>query len=120
MPTRSVNAIYARARRGEAGRRASRRSGKNAYFLTFSVSFSDIVTQLGTRGITGITEDFLFSYVIFTATQADSLNQDLNGLDKNYDPSATWSSLGLVSNGMSPTGVAVVPEVCHSFRLWRC
>ena len=84
--------------------------GKPDYFLTFSINFADVVTQLSSKGITGINENSAFSYVISTATQANSLNQDLNGVDKNYDPAAIWSVLGVVSNQMSPAGMAIVPE----------
>jgi hypothetical protein len=83
--------------------------GQNDYFLSFSVSFSDVVIQLAARGITGFDENTPLAYVIATATQANSLNQDLNGVGKNYDGSAIWSTLGVLSDGMTPAG-AVVPE----------
>jgi len=91
--------------------------GKPDYFLTFSVSFTDVVTQLSAKGITGIDENSAFSYVISTATQANSLNQNLNGVGKIYGPAAIWSVLGVVSNQMSPSGVAVVPETKTVFSL---
>jgi hypothetical protein len=83
--------------------------GQNDHFLSFSVSFSDVVMQLAARGITGFDENTPLAYVIATATQANSLNQDLNGVGKNYDGAATWSTLGVLSDGMTPAG-AVVPE----------
>lgn len=83
--------------------------GQNDQFLTFSVPFNDVVTQLGNRGITGINQNSTFNYVIATATQANSLNQDINGVGKNFDPSATWSSLGVISDDFSASGVPV-PE----------
>lgn len=83
--------------------------GQNDYFLSFSVSFSDVVIQLAARGITGFDENTPLAYVIATATQANSLNQDLNGVGQNYDGSAIWSDLGVLSDGMTPAG-AVVPE----------
>lgn len=91
--------------------------GKPDYLLTFAVNFADVVTQLSLKGINGINQNSAFSYVISTATQANSLNQDLNGVDKNYDPAATWSVLGVVSNQMTPNGVAVVPEPGTVFSL---
>jgi hypothetical protein len=84
--------------------------GKPDYFLTFSVPFADVVAQLSFKGISGVDQNSAFSYVISTATQANSLNQDLNGVDKNYDPAAIWSALGVVSNQMTPAGLPVVPE----------
>jgi hypothetical protein len=91
--------------------------GKPDYFLTFSVSFADVVTQLSAKGINGIDENSALSYVISTATQANSLNQDLNGVGKTFDPAAIWSVLGVVSNQMTPAGIAVVPETTTIFSL---
>jgi hypothetical protein len=84
--------------------------GQNDYFLTISVPFSDVVAQLALRGITGITENSTFSYVMATATQANSLNQDLNGVGASYDPNATWSTLGALATPMTASGM-IVPEI---------
>jgi len=84
--------------------------GQNDYFLSFSVPFSDIVGQLAAAGITGFNQNSTLTYVIASATQANSLNQDLNGVDQNYDGSATWSTLGVLSEEMSAAGIAAVPE----------
>ena len=83
--------------------------GQNDYFLTYSVPFNDVVTELAAEGITGVTQNSTFSYVIATATQANSLNQDINGVGKTFDPNATWSSLGVISDPLSASGVPV-PE----------
>lgn len=83
--------------------------GKNDYFLTFSVPVADVITALNGKGITGINQNSVFSYVAATATQANSLNQDLNGVGKTYDANATWSSLGVMSDPLTASGVAV-PE----------
>ena len=91
--------------------------GQNDQFLSFAVPFADVVVQLNARGITGINENSAFSYVISTATQANSLNQDLNGVGQNYDPAAVWSALGVVSNGITPSGVPV-PEVHPAFSVF--
>lgn len=82
--------------------------GQNDYFLSLSVPFADVVAQLSLRGI-GIDENSTFSYVIATATQANSLNQDLNGVGKTYNGTATWAALGAQSDPFSASGVAV-PE----------
>jgi hypothetical protein len=84
--------------------------GKNDYFLTFSVPFADVIAQLNALGITGINENSTFSYVVATATQANSLNQDLNGVGGSYDGSATWSTLGVLSDPMTAGGNLAVPE----------
>src|SRR5437016_4421676 len=85
-------------------------AGKNDYFLTFTVPFADVVTQLNAQGITGINQNSTFSYVVATATQANSLNQDLNGVGGSYDPNATWSTLGVISDPLTAGGDIVVPE----------
>jgi hypothetical protein len=84
--------------------------GQNDYFLGFAIPFADVVAQLAAAGIT-IDQNSTLTYVIATATQANSLNQDLNGVGKNYDPSLTWSQLGVVSNPMTAGGLAAVPEI---------
>ena len=84
--------------------------GKNDYFLSFSVPFNDVVAQLAARGITGFTEDTPLSYVVATSTQGNSLNQDLNGVPKTYDPASGWAALGANSNTISSSGVYAVPE----------
>ena len=85
--------------------------GQVDYFLGFSLPFADVVNQLSLLGIAGFNQDSTLSYVIATATQANSLNQDLNGVDQNYDSALTWSQLGVLSDPMTPAGMAVVPEV---------
>jgi hypothetical protein len=84
--------------------------GQNDYFLGFAIPFSDVVAQLAALGIT-FDQNSTLSYVIATATQANSLNQDLNGVGPNYDPSLTWSQLGVLSNPMTAGGLAAVPEI---------
>lgn len=84
--------------------------GEDDYFLGFAVPFSDIVNQLSLLGIT-FDQNSTLTYVIATATQANSLNQDLNGVAGSVNSSLTWSQLGVLSNPMTPGGVAVVPEV---------
>ena len=84
--------------------------GEFDFFLGFSIPFADVVNQLSLLGISGFNQDSTLTYVIATATQANSLNQDLNGVDKNFDGSLTWSQLGVLSSPMTPAGM-VVPEV---------
>ncbi|MEY2537947.1 MAG: hypothetical protein QOG67_1687 [Verrucomicrobiota bacterium] len=84
--------------------------GQNDFFLTFSIPFNDVVVQLAAKGITGFTQNSTLSYVISTATQANSLNQDLNGVGQAYDPAALWSSLGVVSSPISSSGIYAIPE----------
>lgn len=87
--------------------------GKNDYFLTFTLPFADIVAQLGAKGIT-VDENSSFAYVVATATQANALNQDLNGVGHTYDGNATWTSLGIIANPITAGGVPV-PEPNAAF-----
>ena len=66
--------------------------------------FADVVAQLNAKGIT-VDQNSTFSYVIATATQANSLNQDLNGVGGNYDGNATWSTLGVITDPLTAGGV---------------
>ena len=89
--------------------------GRPDFFLGFSIPFTDVVNQLALLGIP-FDENSALTYVIATATQANSLNQDLNGVDGSYDGALTWSQLGVLSNPMTVSGLAAVPEV--SPGLW--
>ena len=89
--------------------------GQVDYFLGFSIPFSDVVNQLALLGI-AFDQNSTLTYVIATATQANSLNQDLNGVEGNVNSSLTWSQLGVLSNPMTASGMAPVPEV--SPALW--
>ena len=84
--------------------------GEEDFFLGFSVPFADVVSQLALLGI-AFDENSVLTYVIATATQANSLNQDLNGVAGNVNSSLTWSQLGVLSNPMTASGISMVPEV---------
>lgn len=85
--------------------------GNPDFFLSYSIPFSDVVSQLAANGIAGFNENSSMSYVVATATQANTLNQDLNGVAGSVNSSLTWAQLGVQSNTMTPAGIAVVPEV---------
>lgn len=84
--------------------------GQDDFFLGFAIPFSDIVAQLAAVGIT-FDQNSTLTYVIATATQANSLNQDLNGVAGSVNSSLTWSQLGVLSNPMTASGLAAVPEI---------
>lgn len=83
--------------------------GNVDHFLSFVVLFADVVAMFGTVGISGINEASIFRYVVATATQDNSLNQDLNGVTGGINSTSTWSSLGGFSTPTSVGGTAV-PE----------
>lgn len=83
-------------------------SGEIDYYISFTVEFNRVVTFLNTQGIS-INDSTPLRYVVATATQGQSLNQDLGQLPKNFDGSQTWEQLGGFSPTMNATGT-LVPE----------
>ena len=83
--------------------------GATDYFLSFAVPFADVVDQLYVRGIT-IDEATHVSYVMATATQANSLNQDLNGVKGSVNSPVTWADLGVASTPITATGQLPEPS----------
>jgi hypothetical protein len=82
--------------------------GKTDYFLTFTISFSDIVAKLVSDGFASINENTPISYVFATSTQDNALNQDLNGVQGGVKSDVTWEALGAVT--IAKSSVSVVPE----------
>src|SRR5258706_1040803 len=79
-------------------------------FLSFVIPFSDIVAAFAADGITGFTRDSAMSLVAATATQDNSLNEDLNGVLGGINSSTTWEQLGALTQPYSPNGTAPIPE----------
>lgn len=87
-------------------------------FLSFAVSFADL--QAAVRAYTPFTTftmtyDTRISYVAFTSTQANSLNQDLfgvtgtnKGVTGDLSPSTSWAELGAMTGPTDAWGH--VPE----------
>ena len=84
--------------------------GKTDQFLTFYVPFTNVVSALTAVGITGFTTNSPMQLVAATATQPNSLNEDLNGVNGGINSSLSWSQLGGISETYAPNGVAPVPE----------
>lgn len=78
-------------------------------FLSFAVPLQDLVNRLSAIGITNVTQDTPFQYVIGTSTNANSLNQDIGGPNGGTTSSSTWAVLGATSLVYSPAGTPV-PE----------
>lgn len=83
--------------------------GKTDQFLTFYVPFSIVVSALAVKGIT-FSLNSPMQLVAATATQDNSLNEDLNGVNGGVNSSQTWQQLGATSQIYSPTSIAPVPE----------
>jgi hypothetical protein len=80
------------------------------YFVSFSIDFSLIISALTSTNII-IDQNTPMMFLAATATQQNSLNQDLNGAPKitQANGSSTWQQLGAASIPTSSTGLAV-PE----------
>jgi hypothetical protein len=80
-------------------------------FMSFAVSFANL--QAAVRAYTpfttfSMTYDTRLSYIAFTSTQANSLNQDLFGTTGNTSSTLTWAELGAITGPANAWGV--VPE----------
>jgi hypothetical protein len=68
------------------------------YLLSYAVPFADVVSFFSTVKGVAVNETSTFHYVFATATQANSLNQDLGGISGGVNSDLTWSSLGILSS----------------------
>src|SRR5206468_1575246 len=84
--------------------------GKTDQFLSFVVPFGEVAGELAMHGITGFTKDTPMRLVAATATQDNSLNQDLNGVAGGINSASTWDSLGVFTLTYSSSGTAPAPE----------
>ena len=86
-------------------------NGNADMFLSFAVSFANL--QAAIRAYTPYTAftmgyDSRLSYIAFTSTQDNSLNQDLFGTTGNTTSTLTWAQLGAISGPANAYGI--VPE----------
>ncbi len=92
-------------------RAATNGTDENAY-ITFAIKFSDL--QAATRALTGSTTFTMgyatqMAFVGWTATQTQSINQDINGT--LGISTASWSSMGAFTDYVDATGVKpIIPE----------
>ena len=84
--------------------------GRTDQFLSFVVPFSDVVAALAVRGIAGFTKDTPMWLVAATATQDNSLNQDLIGVAGGVNSTITWEQLGALTEIYSASSQGPVPE----------
>lgn len=83
--------------------------GKTDQFLTFYVPFAALASKLALAGIT-FTTNSPMQLVAATATQDNSLNEDVNGVTNGIGSTLSWLQLGASSLIYSSTGTAPVPE----------
>jgi hypothetical protein len=84
-------------------------------FLSFVLPFSDIAAALANRGIFGFSASSPMQLVAATATQANSLNEDLNGVAGGINSTLSWDQLGASSLPYAPNGVTPIPEPSSVF-----
>lgn len=74
------------------------------FFISFRIPLNDINSSLTLAGKTySITADSVLRYIVGTSSQANSFNQDLNGIN-GMAATGTWEQLGIFSNDLTPTG----------------
>lgn len=78
------------------------------FFLSFSIPFAEIVTQLANSGIT-FDDETGIRYVLGTSTQPNALNQDVGGTAATWSSDMTWAELNAMSLVTSASGV-IIPE----------
>jgi hypothetical protein len=87
-------------------------TGDPDYYVSFQVPFADVAAFLATRSI-NITDQSPLHYVSATSTQANSLNQDLGGVNGGVNSTSTWSQIGGFTQTVYASGT-VVPEPSSS------
>jgi hypothetical protein len=105
--TLSVNTTYDVTLTGDG----SMLNGNADMFLSFAVSFANL--QAAIRAYTPytgftMTYESRLSYIAFTSTQDNALNQDLFGTTGNTSSSLTWAQLGAITGPANAYGI--VPE----------
>jgi PEP-CTERM motif len=88
--------------------------GNTDYFMSFSLSFQDLVNAVATTGSgrpvgLSITDATAFGFVVATSQQGNSINQDYNGGNVPVNSATTFVSLGAISDG-TPAISAAIPE----------
>jgi hypothetical protein len=81
--------------------------GRTDQFLTFFVTFADVASALASQNI-NFTTNSVMGLVAATATQPNSLNEDLNGVSGGINSGQTWDQLGAASLAYTPTSIAPV------------
>ena len=79
------------------------------YYVSFAIPFGALVNYYDTNEAFTIDELTPLQYVAATATQDNSLNQDLNGVDGGVNSVMTWEELGGFTDPFTFSGQAA-PE----------
>jgi hypothetical protein len=88
------------------------------HFVTIALPFANLVAAVNSLNLAGVgngfNENTPLRYLAATSQQANSLNQDINGIGATYDGASNWTQLGGLTNTMQATGVATIPEPAMS------
>ncbi|MBA3849649.1 MAG: hypothetical protein C0502_06595 [Opitutus sp.] len=111
FPTQTATALVVNTTYDAVQATDSTVNGTSDLLLSFAVSFANL--QAAVRAYTPFTTftmtyDTRITYIAFTSTQANSLNQDLFGTTGNTNSSLTWAQLGAITGPADAYGV--VPE----------
>ncbi len=81
------------------------------YFLSFSISFSEIVTAARLEpGFSLFDDTYGIGYVVMTAQNSNNLNSDIGGVNNNsFNANDSWTTLGAINDPVTPDG-SPVPE----------
>jgi hypothetical protein len=82
--------------------------GNNDWFLSFSIDFNDIVTQLNRLDIQA-DQNTHFGYIVTTALKSGSSQQDILGVTGGTVSSLSWAELAASSTPITPLGAMPEP-----------
>lgn len=78
------------------------------YFLTFAVPFQTIISAYNAQNLTGLTDQKAISFLLMTATQANSINGDFGGDASGSSSTTPFSTFQ--PSAVTPTSLVVTPE----------
>lgn len=90
-----------------------KKKGGEDFFLTFTLPFQEVVNAVETlTGVAFLDENSAIAYVAATASQGNTLNSDINGVNGGVKSSLTWGELGAISPALRMDGslYSSVPE----------
>ena len=82
------------------------------HFVSFKlplIELVNVINSLSLPGLESFDDTSVFQLIAATSNQANSLNQDLNGIDGGINSSSTWTELGGFTPPVTSAG-GVVPE----------
>ena len=97
------------------------------WYVTFQLPFASLINFLNDEGemgvgntISGVDDTTPLRFIVASSTQANSLNQDIGGIDgndPNYDPNLTWDQQPGSPLSQPFNGTGLVPEPSSSLLL---